>query len=155
MNRRTVRIASALAGALLLSVAATAMAVAAGPARESNSYTERFFDDFIHDLCGVSTTTTLVERWTWKEFADGSATLHVVRTYFPDDPRIPIEKAAATSFFTPEGTQRVVGKPIHLISQDGGGTTILDAGWIEFGEQLVVRGPHPSFDVDLAAYYCP
>jgi hypothetical protein len=132
----------------------------AGPARRGwrpDTYTDRFFDDFIFELCGIETFTTLTERWTFKEFADGSVTLHVVRTFVPDDPGIPIEKGAGTSFIAPDGTRRVVGKPIQLIGSDGG-VRILDAGWIELDEQgnvLAMRGPHPSYGIDLTPYYCP
>jgi hypothetical protein len=26
---------------------------------------------------------------------------------------------------------------------------------VEFGDEVIVRGPHPSLEVDLAPYYCP
>jgi hypothetical protein len=152
MHRRTVAFSATLA--LILGLIAASVVQAAGPTRMADAYTERFFDDFIFDLCGIETYTTLTERWTLKEFPGGSATLHVVRTYVPDDPRIPVEKGAATSFFAPDGTQRVVGKPIQLFSPDGG-VIILDAGWVEFGDDVTVRGPHPSLEIDLADVYCP
>lgn len=151
MTRRALLLAATTA--LTLSLAAGAVSAAA-PTRESDAYTESFFDDFILDLCGIETDTTVTERWTFKEFADGSATLHVVRTFVPDDPRIPVERGAGTSFFAPDGTQRVVGMPIQLLDRNGG-VMILDAGWIEFGDEITVRGPHPSLEVDLAGFYCP
>jgi hypothetical protein len=140
--------------ALVLGAASAGAVQASAPVRSGDSYTETFFDDFIFELCGIETYTTLTERWTLKEFADGSAILQVTRTFVPDDPRIPIEKGSGASFFAPDGTQTVVGKPIQLFGADGG-VTLLDAGWVEFGDALTVRGPHPSLDADLALYYCP
>ena len=153
MTRRALTLS--LTVALAFGVMSASLVQAAGPTRISDAYTDRFFDDFIYELCGIETFTTLTERWTLTQFADGSETLHTVRTFVPDDPRVPIEKGAATSFFAPDGTQRVVGKPIHLMSQLGGGTQLLDAGWIVMGDGGTSRGPHPSFEVDLADYYCP
>ena len=153
MTRRAIALATT--AALTIGAFAAGVVQAGGPIRESDSYTERFFDDFIDELCGIATYTTVTERWTLKEFPDGSSTLHVTRTFVPEDQRLPIEKGAGTSFFAADGTQRVVGKPIQLISRGGGGVTLLDAGWIEFGNDITVRGPHPSLEVDLADYYCP
>lgn len=153
MTRRAIH--AAAAAALLLVALTAGVAQAGGPTRIGDAYTETFEDDFILDLCGIETLTTVTERWTLKEFPDGSATLHTVRTFVPHDPRIPIEKGAATSFFAPDGTQRVVGKPIQLFPQDGGGVLILDAGWVEFGADITVRGPHPWLDADPADYFCP
>ena len=90
-------------------------------------------------------------------YADGSEVVHVVRTFVSEDPRLPVEKGAGTTFIAPDGTRRVVGKPIHLIGPDGG-VRLLDAGWVEFdpdGNISDVRGPHSSLDVDLRDYYCP
>lgn len=122
-----------------------------------DGYVDRFQDDFIMDLCGIQTWTTVTERWSLKKFADGSETFHVVRTFVPDDPRIPIEKGAATSFFGADGSKTVVGTPIHLFGP-GGGTTLIDAGRALFeadGNLTAVNGPHPSLDADLVEYYCP
>jgi len=124
---------------------------------ERDSYVDRFEDDLFLDLCGIETWTTVTERWSLKQFPDGSEIFHVVRTYVPDDPRLPIEKGAGTSFFAPDGSKTTVGKPIHLIGPDGG-TTLLDAGRAVFnaeGDVISVNGPHPSLDADLAEYYCP
>jgi hypothetical protein len=156
MHRRAVILA--ITASLLLS-ATTAVAVqAGGPEIERQAYTDRFHDEFIADLCGIDTFTTVTERWSSKVYPDGSEVFHVVRTFVPDDPRIPIEKGAATTFFAPDGSRRVVGKPIQLFKPDGG-VLILDAGWVQFdaaGDVVTVRGPHPSLDVgDLAPYYCP
>ena len=132
-------------------------AAAAAPVVERGGGQETFFDDFIHDLCGIDTLTTLTERWTRKTFADGSETLQVVRTFVSEDPRLPVEKGAGTAFTAPDGSRRVVGTPIHLIGPNGG-TRLLDAGQVWFdvnGDVADVRGPHPSLDADLATYYCP
>jgi len=142
------------AGAL---VGQAAPAGAAQPTIERGSNQETFQDDFLFDLCGIETRTTLVERWTLKERSDGSSTLHVVRTFTSEDPRIPIEKGAATTFTAADGSRRVVGKPLQLIGPSGG-VRIIDAGWVEFdanGDPSDVRGPHPSLGADLADYYCP
>ena len=155
MNRRA--LAPSLTIALVLGAATAGAVQAGGPTRVTESYTDRFFDDFIFELCGIETFTTLTERWTLKEFPDGSATLQVNRTFVSEDPRLPIEKGAGTTFIAPDGTRTVVGKPIHLIGP-GGGVRILDAGRIvldESGDVLSVDGPHPSYGAALAPYYCP
>ena len=153
MHRRA--ILSAITATLLVTTTFAAAVAAAGPSRVSDSYTETFFDDFIYELCGIETLTTATERWTLKEFSDGSATLHVNRTYVSEDPRLPIEKGAATTFIAADGTRTVVGKPAHLL-RPGGGVVVLDAGIAHFGEDLTVRGPHPYVLADdLAPYYCP
>jgi hypothetical protein len=88
-------------------------------------------------------------------FPDGSEQIHVVRTYVPEDPRIPVERGAATTFVAPDGTRTVVGMPIQLFAPDGG-VRLHDAGLVTFEEELVVRGPHPFLEVDnLAQFYCP
>jgi hypothetical protein len=157
MNRRIVGLS--IASALVLGVAGAHPSQAAGPVRISDAYTETFFDEFIFDLCGIETYTTVTERWTLLAYADGSEVLHSVRTFVPDDPRIPIEKGAATSFIAPDGSRRVVGKPIQLFYPDGGVKT-LDAGQATFDERgtLVDTRGRDDFivgstsDADL---YCP
>ncbi len=139
---------------IILSLGAAAPATAGGPTIHHERFKERFADDFILDLCGIETFTTLTQRSTVKIFPDGSEHIHVVRTFVSDDPRLPIERAAGTTFIAPDGTRRVVGKPLQLIGPDGG-VRILDAGLVEFGEEVIVRGPHPSLGADLAPYYCP
>ena len=52
--------------ALSLLPAAT---LAAKPERETDSYTDRFHGDFILDMCGIDTWTTVTERWTLKTLA--------------------------------------------------------------------------------------
>lgn len=153
MTRRALPLGLALA--LLTGVAVAGPALAGAPYRDGGRFTETFADDFILDLCGIETMTTLTQVWSVKEFSDGSVMVHVTRTFVPDDPRIPIEKGAGTSFYAPDGTQTVVGKPIQLFSPDGG-VRLLDAGLVTFADELIVRGPHPFLDVeDLAPLYCP
>lgn len=153
MNHRGLR--RTFAGlAIILLLGAAAPAAAARPTIFRERFEERFADDFIRDLCGIETFTTWTQHHTVKIFPNGSEQVHVVRTFVSDDPRLPIEKGAATTFIAPDGTRRVVGKPLQLIGPDGG-VRILDAGWVEFGEETLVRGPHPSLGVDLAPYYCP
>ncbi len=155
MNRRIA--ALSLASALVLGVATGTAAHAAEPVRISDAYTETFFDDFIFDLCGVETYTTVTERWTLKVYPDGSEIFHNVRTFVPDDPRIPIEKGAATSFNAPDGSRRVVGKPIQLFYPDGG-VRFLATGWVEFDPAGTItdsRGAHSPLPEDLSEFYCP
>jgi hypothetical protein len=62
-------------------------------------------------------------RVTIKMWPDGSQSLHVVRSFIPDDPRLPIELGAGTAYYAPDGNQtRSTGAPIHLIGPDGGRT---------------------------------
>jgi hypothetical protein len=157
MNRRIVGLS--IASALILGVAGATATQAAGPVRISDAYTETFFDDFIFDLCGIETYTTVTERWTLKIFPDGSEVFHSVRTFLPDDSRIPIEKGAATSFNAPDGSRRVVGKPIQLFYPDGGVKT-LDAGQAIFDEHGNLSDVHGRHDFIVAStagadLYCP
>ena len=148
---------SAAAASVALTVAAAAPAAAQSPEVTRGSVQDTFDDDLYLDLCGITTRTTVTERWTLETYPDGSQVFHDVRTFRSADPRLPVEKGAATAFYDADGSWRVVGKPIQLIAPDGG-TRLLDAGWISFdadGEVSTVRGPHPSQDVDLADYYCP
>lgn len=153
MNRRAFFLSVTLA--LVLGVMSAGVAQAAGPERIGDSYTDTFFDEFIYDLCGIETLTTVTERWTLKEYPDGSAILHVNRYFVPEDPRIPRERGAGTSFFAPDGTQTTVGSPTRIFATDGRGLLLLDAGRVVFGEEITIRGHVESFDVDLADYYCP
>lgn len=149
--------ALSLTVALVLGAMSAGVVQAAGPVRDGDSYTETFFDDFIFDLCGIETFTTLTERWTFKEFADGSAIFHVNRTFVPEDPRIPVEKGAGTALIAPDGSRVVVGKPTQLFYADGG-IRLLDAGravFDAFGDVITVRGRSESLGTDLAPYYCP
>lgn len=155
MHRRTATLS--IVAALVIGSVATASAQAAGPIRESDAYTERFHDGLILELCGIDTWTTLIERWTWKLYPDGSEMLQVTRTFIPDDPRIPIEKGAGISFTAADGSRLVIGKPLQLFEPDGG-VRILDAGIAAFdadGRLVLARGPHPSLDADLVELYCP
>ncbi|MBA2631682.1 MAG: hypothetical protein H0U86_01565 [Chloroflexi bacterium] len=153
MNRRAFFLSVVLA--LVLGVTSTGVAQAGGPERIGDSYTDTFFDDFIWDLCGIETLTTVTERWTLKEFPDGSQILHVNRYFVPHDPRIPRERGAGTSFFAPDGTKTTVGSPTRVFATDGRGLILLDAGRVVFGEDITIRGHVESFDVDLASVYCP
>jgi len=134
-----------------------ALAASGGkPLVEHGQDTDTFADDFILDLCGIDTMTTLTETVTVITFQNCTRQVHVSRTYAPADVRIPIEKGAGTSFYDVHGTQTVKGTPIHLVSQTGGGTILLDAGQVTFADELEVRGPHPSLSAaSLAPYYCP
>jgi hypothetical protein len=151
MRRRRV-LALALAAAILPAGPATTLA--AGPTIERGGTRDTFADGFILDLCGIETMTTVTEKWTLKRFPDGSETFHVERQFVSDDPRLPIEKGAATNFISPDGIETVVGKPIQLI-RHGQRVVLLDAGRVTFGDELDVRGPHPSLGLDLAPFYCP
>jgi hypothetical protein len=146
-----------IVGALAVTVV-PAPAPAAAPVIERGSTHETFPDDLFGDLCGIETMTTLDEHWTLKTFPDGSQTLHAERSFTPDDPRLPVEKGAATSFNAPDGSRRVVGKPIQL-SWPQAGTLLLDAGQVWFdanGDLVDMHGPHPSLAIaDLAGLYCP
>jgi len=151
---RTVYWTLALASSLVLATATTADA--APPTRDGGSFEETFDDEFLFDLCGIQTRTTLTQRWSSTVYANGSERVHVVRTFVSEDPRFPVEKAAGTTFIAPDGSRRVVGKAIQLIGPHG--VRLLDAGWIAFdadGQVSDVRGPHPSVGVDLHDYYCP
>lgn len=145
------------AAALVGAGSPAAAAESNGPTITRGGSEETFVDDFIFDLCGIAADVTVSERWTLKEFPDGSETLHVVRTYTSSDPRIPLEKGAATSFNAPDGSRIVVGKPLQLFDPDGG-ILQLDAGWIAFdsvGDPEDMRGPHTFQDLDPVDLYCP
>jgi hypothetical protein len=162
MSRTTAAGRLAIAGAALVLAAGVAAPASAGGKpvfRESQSYTERFFDDVILELCGIETWTTLKERWTFTEFADGSAHFQNVRTFIPDDIRIPIEKGAGSSHIAPDGTRRVTGSPFRIYNRLTGGVTVIAAGNVTLdpdGNPLRVRGQFPDMsDAALATYYCP
>jgi len=124
------------------------------PTQERGRVVETFADDFLHDLCGIDTTTTMTQHFNVTTFPDGSQLVHETRTFVSADPRVPIEKGAGTSHWSPDGIQTVTGTPIHLISDHG--TVLIDAGRVTFADELDVRGPHPSLFVpSLAPYYCP
>jgi hypothetical protein len=138
----------------LIGWAAPSAGAVGKPLTQRGGFLETFDDDFILQLCGIHTTTTLTERFVSHTYADGSTKDHIVRTYVSADPRIPIEKGAATTFTNARGVQTVKGTPVHLIGQHG--TVLIDAGQVTFGSELRIRGPHPSlFIADLAPYYCP
>ena len=152
MHRLGIRSAGALLAMLVLAV--PAVAASGKPTIDRGGGEDYIFDTFIFELCGISTFTTVSERWSLKTFPDGSERLQVVRTFVPDDPRIPVEKGAGSSFTAADGTRVVTGKPLQLFDPDGG-VLLLGAGLTIFGEQgVVVRGRN-SLDVDLADHYCP
>jgi hypothetical protein len=145
-----------LAAAAVAATAPAAMAKAPGgkPTVEREVVNETFFDDFILDICGVATNTTLTQRTTIKTFPDGSQTVHVNAEFIPDDPRIASERNAFTDRIAPDGTVTTGGLAIRLYRK-GEGTIIRDAGWVRFLEDgLVVRGPHPFLETDPADVYC-
>jgi hypothetical protein len=151
---RAVSAAIAAVAATSLAVPAAQATAAGGPLIERGSSVETFADDFILELCGIDTTTTLTQHYVVQTFPDGSQQVHVTRTYVSGDPRIPTEKGSGTSFYDAAGVQTVIGTPIHLIGTHG--TVLLDAGLVTFADELDIRGPHPSLFVsDLAPYYCP
>ena len=148
---------SLIAGTLAVATLAAGAggALAAKPESEhSGQFRETFFDDFIYDLCGIETMTTVTERWTLTTYADGSQRFTNSRKFVPADTRIPIEYGAAMSTWDVNGVQTVHGSPIRLQVR-GGGIVLLDAGFVSLSDDPTVHGPHPSLDLDLAEYYCP
>ena len=130
-------------------------ALAAKPETEhSGRYVETFADNFIVELCGISTMTTVTEHWTLTTYADGSQRFRVSRRFVPADPRIPIEYGAGMSTFDVNGVQTVHGSPIRL-QRRGEGIILLDAGLVVLNDDPTVHGPHPSLGIHLAEVYCP
>ena len=149
--------AGALVAAGLVASSPPAAASGNGPTIIRGLDEETFFDDFIFELCGITADVTVSERWTLKEFPDGSETLHSVRTFTSSDPRIPMEKGAATSFNSPDGSRVVVGKPAQLFDPDGG-VRLVAAGWILIDPDdvtLEAHGRDTYRDADQAELYCP
>jgi hypothetical protein len=163
MSRRS--FAAALSGLVLASaIVSPKIAEAAahdsgsGPVIERQHYTDYLApDDFFIDLCGIVTNTTVKELDILKTWPDGSQSFHVERSFIPEDPRLPIERGAGTSYFAPDGTMLAIkGKPIQLIGPDGG-VRALDAGLTLLGDPAVVHG-HNDVGIDnedLAPFYCP
>ena len=148
---------SLIAGTLAIATLAAGAggALAAKPASEhSGQVRETFFDEFIYDLCGIETMTTVTERWTLTTYADGSQRFTNSRRFVPADRRIPIEFGAGMSTWDANGVQTVHGSPIRLQLR-GGGIVLLDAGFVTLSDDPTVHGPHPSLDLDLAELYCP
>jgi hypothetical protein len=153
------RIVRLTAVSLALAVATTAAGatavLGAKPVTErSGRIVETFADDFILELCGIETMTTVTEHWTLTTYADGSQRFRDSRTFVSDDPRLPIEQGAGMSYWDANGVQTVHGSPIRL-RRPGEGIILLDAGRVVFSDPLVIRGPHPSLGMDLAEAYCP
>jgi len=150
---------SRIVGAGLLAIVSLGVGatgtLAAPPVHEhSGRYVDRFADDFILDLCGIQTMTTVTVHWTLTTYSDGTQRFRVSRMFVSDDPRLPIERGAGMTTFLPDGTKVVHGSPIRL-QRRGEGIILLDAGLAIFGDDLTVRGPHPSLEADLADHYCP
>jgi hypothetical protein len=146
-----------IAGTLAIATLAAGAggALAAKPVSEhSGQVRDTFFDDFIYDLCGIETMTTVTERWTLTTYADGSQRFTNSRKFVPADVRIPIEYGAAMSTWDVNGVQTVHGSPIRL-QRRGEGIILLDAGFVTLSDDPTVHGPHPSLDLALAEYYCP
>jgi hypothetical protein len=149
-------LARALSIAVVGSVLVAGSASAASPeVRVSDSYSVRFYDP----MCGLDQWTTLTERWTWTEFSDGSATLQVVRTFVPDDPRLPIEKGAGFNRMSPDGTETVTGSPLLLYwpkSTGKHGVMVIAAGQAVFSDDdATFRGRTPDLsDEAIDQYYC-
>jgi hypothetical protein len=146
-----------IAGTLALATLAIGAggALAAKPESEhSGQFRETFFDDFIFDLCGIATMTTVTERWTLTTYADGSQRFTNSRKFVPADTRIPIEYGGAMSTWDANGVQTVHGSPIRL-QRRGEGVILVDAGFVTLSDDPTVHGPHPSLGLDLAALYCP
>jgi hypothetical protein len=163
MSRRS--IAAALSGLVLASATvspriaeAAAHGSGGGPVIERQHYIDYLApDDFFIDVCGIVTNTTVKELDILKTWPDGSQSFHVERTFIPEDPRLPIERGAGTSYFAPDGTMLAIeGKPIQLVGFDGG-VRALDAGLTLLGNPTLVHG-HNDVGIDnpdLASFYCP
>lgn len=157
MIARSLRLAAA--SAACLAVVSAGSVAAAAPVRFGDAYTETFEDEFIFDLCGIVTMTTITERWTFQAFPDGREVLHVTRTFVPADIRVPIEKGAGTGTTYPDGTRKVVGSPLRLYDQQGGGISVIAAGLVvfdPFGDPSRTRGHAIDLsDEAMVSYYCP
>ena len=153
---RIVRTTLALGLALVATTAGAAPTLAAKPEIvHSGTYTDTFEDDFIFDLCGIETMTTVTERWTLTTYADGSQRFTNSRKFVPADPRIPIEYGAAMSTFDVNGVQTVHGSALRL-QRRGEGIILLYAGFHQLSEDPTIHGPFPaSLESDLSEYYCP
>lgn len=151
---RTARFLAAASMAVGIATSGVTAVLAAEPEIIHGTNRETFFDDFILDLCGIETMTTVTEHWTLWRYADGSEKFQSSRMFVSEDPRLPVEYGAGMSTFAPDGTQTVQGSPIRL-RRPGEGIILLDAGFVSFGNDLTVHGPHPSLDIDLAEAYCP
>jgi hypothetical protein len=142
-----------------LSAGQSTKGAAAGPIIVHSEYTDVIApDDFFVDLCGITTSTTVKEVDTLKTWPDGSQTFHVERSFVPNDPRLPIERGAATAYFAPDGSMtKITGKPIQLIDRYGG-VSALDAGLYVLGGPTAVHHGHLDVGIDnpnLASLYCP
>ena len=153
MTLKRTLIAGTLAIATLAAGAGAALA-AKPETVHAGTYVDTFEDDFIFDLCGIRTMTTVKERWTLTTYADGSQRFTNSRKFVPADTRIPIEYGAAMSTWDPNGVQTVHGSALRL-QYRGEGIILLDAGFVELSDDPTTHGPFPSLGLDLAEYYCP
>lgn len=160
LRARKISMFSVLTAALVLVLAAPAQIATAGsghggkPTIEREVIEETFFDDYIFDLCGVETDTSLTQRTVTKTYPDGTVKVHTVARWVPEDPTISSEFDARTDTFAPDGTQTVKGLAIKVYRK-GEGTIIRDAGWVRFMEDGVLfRGPHPFLETDPRDVFC-
>lgn len=151
INRLTIVATLALGGMAL----GTTGVLAAPPEHErSGRFVDTFADEFILDLCGIETMTTVTERWTLTTYADGSQHFQTSRKYESADPRLPIEYGAGMSTFDVHGVQTVNGSLLRL-RRPGEGLILLAAGHAIFSDDPTIRGPYPFPEIDLADAYCP
>lgn len=145
----------AIGGVALSTLMATAPALAAKPETvHSGKYTDTFFDDFILELCGIETMTTVTEHWTLTTYADGSQRFTNGRKFVPLSTELTwIEYGAGMSTWDANGVQTVHGSPLR-IQRRGEGMILLDAGYVTLTDDPTIHGPHPSLEMDLADVYC-
>jgi len=151
---RTALAAAALAFTLVAPDALAASGHGGKPTVEREVVEETYFDDFIYDLCGVETNTTLTQRITIKTFPDGTETVHSVSLYVPDDPSIASERNARTDIFAPDGTYTIKGLGIRLFTADDR-VIVVGAGWLRVTDDgMEIRGPDRYFESDPVDLYC-
>lgn len=146
-----------LIGTLALGgLAFSATGVLAGPPQHERSgrVVDTFADEFILDLCGIETMTTVTEHWTLTTYADGSQHFQTSRKYVSADPRLPIEYGSGQATFDVNGVQTVNGSLLRL-RRPGEGVILLAAGHAIFSDNPTIRGPYPFPDIELADFYCP
>ncbi len=128
---------------------------AAPPEHErSGRFVDTFADEFILDLCGIETMTTVTGPWTLTTYADGSQRFQTSRKYVSADPRLPIEYGAGMASFDVNGVQTVNGSALRL-RRPGEGIILLAAGHAIFSDDPTIRGPYPFPEIDLVDFYCP
>jgi len=150
------------AGFVLLAAPAPAGAAGGGrPEVPRTTTTETFADDFTRDVCGIDVMTTLTERLVIQTWPDGREHVHASWSYVSDDPRVSIEIAHRSDFYSADGTTTTItGIPLRLIDPVTGRTLAKDSGRLVLAPDntvLSVSGPHEFFlgDEDPAEFYCP